>query len=429
VKLVREGHERAFDALVQRYRRPLLRYCRGIGLSDSRAEDVLQLALLNAWLALAGGAEVRDLRPWLYRIAHNGALNALRGPAERHVELSDAVPCTVGSLAEDELDRRIAMCDTLADVAALPPMQRQAILLTAVAGKTHDETAGALGINQDAVRGLLYRARTTLRSAAAVTPQPLLGWASGGAGSTTERLCELSAGGGALSLTAALVKGAAVAVTAGALLGGAAVVRLHAAHRARASSSRPRVSVVASLRGDGASAAAGGVAASASIASGTDASVQPADRGARPGAYVLRRAVRPLSTADPRRTPSQGVALPPRGALAAPDAEHRGGVASPIAQERIQRAAETEAAMSSPDEPGDARGAGSSGSSGDQAAPASSTSPARERDGSDGGGPGEDGSGPGQSPSSGALGEAPREAQHAGSRDSSGASEAPVGTG
>jgi RNA polymerase sigma factor (sigma-70 family) len=423
VRLVREGDERAFDALVNRYRRPLLRYCRGIGLSESRAEDVLQLALLNAWLALAGGAEVRDLRPWLYRIAHNGALNALRGTAERHVELTDAVPCTVGSLAEDELDRRIAMCDALADVAALPPMQRQAILLTAVAGKTHDETAGALGINQDAVRGLLYRARTSLRSAAAVTPQPLLGWASGGAGSTTERLCELSAGGGALSLTAALAKGAAVAVTAGALLGGAAVVRLHAAHRARASSSRPHVSVVASLRGDRASAAG------ASIASKSDSSGQPADRGARTGAYVLRRAVRPLSTADPLRTPSQGLALQPRGALAGPDAARHGGVASLIARERIQRAADTEAAMSSPGEPGDARGAGSSGSSGDQAAPASSTSPAREGDGSGGGGPGANGSGPGQSPASGAPGEAPHEARHAGSRDSSGASEAPVGTG
>jgi RNA polymerase sigma factor (sigma-70 family) len=419
---VREGHERAFDALVNRYRRPLLRYCRGIGLSDSRAEDVLQLALLNAWLALAGGAEVHELRPWLYRIAHNGALNALRGPAERHVELTDAVSCTVGSLAEDELDRRIAMCDALADVAALPPMQRQAILLTAVAGKSHDEAAGALGINQDAVRGLLYRARTTLRSAAAVTPQPLLGWASGGAGSTTERLCELSAGGGALSVTAALVKGAAVAVTAGALLGGAAVVRLHAAHRARASSSRPRVSVVASLRGDRAPAAAGGAAASAST---TDASVQSADRGARRGAYVLRRAVRPLSTADP----SQGVALQPRGVLAGPDAEHHGGVASPIARERIQRTAEHEAAMSSPDEPGDARGAGWSGSTGDQAAPASSTSPTREGHGSDRGGPREDGSGPSQSPASGAPGGAPHEARHAGSRDSSGASEAPVATG
>src|SRR6202000_762309 len=69
VALARDGHERAFEALVQRYRRPLLRYCRSLRLSDTRAEDVLQQALLRAWLALSGGTEVRDVRPWLYPIA------------------------------------------------------------------------------------------------------------------------------------------------------------------------------------------------------------------------------------------------------------------------------------------------------------------------------------------------------------------------
>ena len=429
-RLVREGHERAFEALVHRYHRPLLRYCRRIGLSDSRAEDVLQLAFLNVWLALAGGAEVRDLRPWFYRIVHNGALNAIRSPAERNVELSDAVPCTVGSLAEDELDRRIAVCDAMADVAALPPMQRQAIILTAVAGKTHDEAAGALGINQDAVRGLLYRARTTLRGAAAVSAQPLLGWASGGSGSvgsTTERLCELSAGGGSLGLTAALVKGAAVAVTAGALLGGAAVARHHAAHRAHDSGGRLSVSAVASLRGDRTPAAGVGVAASALTASEVDASVQSADRGAGAGAHVLRLAVRPLPRADPHRSPSQGAARQPHGALAGPDAERHRSIAQPIAQERIQRSEESEAAMSAPGGRGDSRGAGSSGRSGDQLAPGSST--VREGDGSGGGSSGAESSGPSQSPAWGAPDEAPHEARHAGSGDSSGASEAQPGTG
>ena len=74
--LVGKGHERAFETLVKRYRAPLLRYCRRMRISDSCAEDVVQHALLEAWLALAGGTEVRDLRPWLYRIVHNRALNA-----------------------------------------------------------------------------------------------------------------------------------------------------------------------------------------------------------------------------------------------------------------------------------------------------------------------------------------------------------------
>ena len=48
-------------------------------LGEARAEDVVQQALLAAWAALRRGDDVRDLRPWLHRIVHNTALNALRG--------------------------------------------------------------------------------------------------------------------------------------------------------------------------------------------------------------------------------------------------------------------------------------------------------------------------------------------------------------
>jgi RNA polymerase sigma factor (sigma-70 family) len=227
--LVRDGHERAFEALVQRYRRPLLRYCRHMGLSDARAEDVLQQALLQAWLALARGSDVRELKPWLYRIVHNAAINAVRGASERpHSELTDALRTGTVALGESELERRIAVRDALGDVAALPSMQRQAIFLTAFDGQSHDEVASALGISHGALRGLLYRARSTLRSAAAaLTPPPLLAWASGGGGPggpTAERLAELTASAGGAGMAGLMVKGAVVAVSAGALVTGASVV-------------------------------------------------------------------------------------------------------------------------------------------------------------------------------------------------------------
>src|ERR1700724_533965 len=64
--LVRQGHERAFEAIVHRYRKPLLGYCRRLRLEDARAEDIVQLALLKTWIAVREGAEVRDLQAWLY---------------------------------------------------------------------------------------------------------------------------------------------------------------------------------------------------------------------------------------------------------------------------------------------------------------------------------------------------------------------------
>jgi RNA polymerase sigma factor (sigma-70 family) len=242
VDLVRRGHKRAFEVLVQRYRRPLLRYCGRMGLVDARAEDVLQQSLLQAWLALERGVEVRDPRPWLYRIVHNTAVNHVRSSREDLTLLADAPGVRASSTpAESELERRSAVRDTLTDVAALPQMQREAILLSAVAGQSHEEVASVLGVTNGAVRGLLYRARATLRAAAAaITPQPLINWACsvGGPGPAADRLAEVSASAGAAGMAGVLVKGAAVAVTAAAVVAGAAVTH----HRSPAH--RPNVAAV-----------------------------------------------------------------------------------------------------------------------------------------------------------------------------------------
>ena len=226
---------------MHRYRRQLLRYCRrSMRLSEERAEDVLQHALLQAWLALTGGIQVLELKPWLYRIVHNAAVNLMRSSSENVTELTDAMHARTTGAVESDLDRKIAVHEALSDVAALPQMQRQAIFLTAVDGQTHEEVAEALGITHGAVRGLLHRARRTLRSAAAaITPQSLIQWASGGAGASapsSERLAELSVSGGAIGMTGVLAKGAAIAVTAGALVTGAAAVHghRHAADRSHA---------------------------------------------------------------------------------------------------------------------------------------------------------------------------------------------------
>lgn len=228
--LVAQGHERAFEALVHRYRRPLLRYCRRMGLSDSRAEDVLQQSLLKAWQALSEGGQVRELRPWLYRIVHNATVNAMTRGGQPHVELSDAV-----AAPDADPGARLAAREALGEVARLPDLQRDALVMSAIAGCDHDEVASALGVSNGAVRGLLYRARTTLRSAAAaLTPQGLLGWiARGEAVPGAERPAELAAGAAGAGMASGLIKGALLAATAGVLATGAAVVHDRSAHHAR----------------------------------------------------------------------------------------------------------------------------------------------------------------------------------------------------
>lgn len=230
LRLVREGHERAFEALVNRYRKPLLNYCRRLSLPEARTEDVLQQALLKTWIALRDGAEVRDIKAWLYRVVHNAAVNAVRDAAHDRERVADPTLRIEGGHAD--IERGLIVREALAEVAALPPLQREVIVRTAVGGYSHEQVASDLGLSDGAVRGLLYRARTTLRTATTVlTPPQLLIWLAGradqGAG-PPERLGELAAGSGTVGIGGLLLKGGVAAITAGTLITGAAVVQLQA---------------------------------------------------------------------------------------------------------------------------------------------------------------------------------------------------------
>src|SRR4051795_7708595 len=222
VELAREGHERAFEAIVERHRKPLLRAARRV-LPEGRAEDALQQALLAAWTALQRGDEVRELRPWLYRIVHHTALNALRVSGYDYAELHEAA--RIADTGEDELERRAVVRQTLASLAALPDRQREALIRTAVSGDSQEEVARDLGLTDNALRQLVHRARMSMRAAAtALTPMPLVTAAASGSargGSLVERVSELVAGGGA-SVT--LAKAGTVAVLAGSALSGPAIV-------------------------------------------------------------------------------------------------------------------------------------------------------------------------------------------------------------
>ncbi len=71
LELVGEGQERAFEVIVERYRRPLLGFCRRF-LPEARAEDAVQQTFLNAWSSFQRGMEVEEVRPWLYRAHPTG---------------------------------------------------------------------------------------------------------------------------------------------------------------------------------------------------------------------------------------------------------------------------------------------------------------------------------------------------------------------
>jgi RNA polymerase sigma factor (sigma-70 family) len=230
VELAREGHERAFEAIVERYRRPLHRYIRRM-LPSARVEDVLQTSFMNAWTSLRDGAEVRDLRPWLYRITHNAAVNTLKRAGYDFEELSESL--SGGETTEGDAERRAVMRETLASLAALPERQRRALLETAIEGRNPYDVAREMGMSDGAFRQLVFRARATMRAAAtAVTPMPVVLWAAGmnaGAGGdvTATRIAELAGGAGGAGIAATVGKTGVAVVAAGALVAGGTGVVVH----------------------------------------------------------------------------------------------------------------------------------------------------------------------------------------------------------
>jgi len=230
VGLARAGHDRAFVAIVERYNRQLVGFARRLGPA-SRAEDVVQQAFLSAFTALQAGAEVQHLRGWLHQIVRNAAIKAAaRAPSEW--ELSDDV--IAADNPEEEVERRLFARSMLTEVARLPERQRDALLET-VQGHSRSEVALSMGLSEGAVRQLVHRARTSLRTVVtAITPYPLVIWAAGARSAPgANRMAEMTLAAGSASAGGLALKAGAVVVATGMLATGIVVshTRLQPSHR------------------------------------------------------------------------------------------------------------------------------------------------------------------------------------------------------
>jgi RNA polymerase sigma-70 factor (TIGR02960 family) len=188
LRRARDGDEQAFRELTDPHRRELQVHCYRILGSLTDAEDMLQETLLAAWRGLADFRERVSLRSWLYRIATNRCLNALRAagrrvPAEPVPPFRPPEPTRRGeatwlqpypdillegipdSAPGPEARYQAAEAVELAFVAALqrmPPRQAATLLLRDVLGFTADEVAGMLNASTTVIKGVLQRARASL---------------------------------------------------------------------------------------------------------------------------------------------------------------------------------------------------------------------------------------------------------------------------
>jgi RNA polymerase sigma factor (sigma-70 family) len=170
-----EGRER-FLALVAEVRPELHRYCARMLGSVADAEDVVQDTLARAFYALAGLPQLPPLKPWLFRIAHNRAVDLLRSYEVRMLEPLQAEHehFTESLSPEDALAREQATALAITRFSELAPQQRSAVILKDVLGHSNEEIAELLELSVPAVKAALHRGRKRLAELALEAPPTAL---------------------------------------------------------------------------------------------------------------------------------------------------------------------------------------------------------------------------------------------------------------
>lgn len=155
----------ALLAQANELRPELHRYCARLMGSIFEGEDVVQDALVRAMVALQDLHEVPAVRPWLFRIAHNRALDLLRSRQTRFAEPIEAASDVADAASPDPTEtlmRREAVETAISRFLELGVTQRSIVILKDVLGEPLSEIAALLDLSIDAVKGHLARGRARL---------------------------------------------------------------------------------------------------------------------------------------------------------------------------------------------------------------------------------------------------------------------------
>lgn len=166
-----------FERLLAELRPRLHRYCARMTGSVIDGEDVLQETLVKAIEAFPHTGPLANVEGWLFRIAHNAALDFLRRRARREgVQDGDEALETIAD-PDSEIERRQAAAASLRTLMRLPVAQRSSVILMDVLGHSLEEISEVLESTVPAVKANLHRGRQRLVELAAEPddrPPPVL---------------------------------------------------------------------------------------------------------------------------------------------------------------------------------------------------------------------------------------------------------------
>ena len=173
---VKEGDELSFELLLRRYRTPLVNFLNRMVRDSGLAEDLAQEVFMRVYRARKEYEPSAKFTTWLFRIATNLALNALRDGRHRLMEVSIDQKMDDGEQEQARVDvadktpnieHRLLQQDRAAvirnAVELLPEKQRAAVLLHKYVELDYVEIARTLECSESALKSLLFRAYETLR--------------------------------------------------------------------------------------------------------------------------------------------------------------------------------------------------------------------------------------------------------------------------
>ncbi|TML01284.1 MAG: sigma-70 family RNA polymerase sigma factor, partial [Actinobacteria bacterium] len=157
------GDEQAFAELYDRHASGLLTFATQYVGDRAAAEDVVQQTYMAAYRVLSEGTDLEHPRAWLYHVARNNALTAIRDRGPASVDADLAADLQDGAAAVPvQVERREALQAVVSDIVALPPEQRAALALYELGDLSQAEIADALGCKPAKVRALVFQARSSL---------------------------------------------------------------------------------------------------------------------------------------------------------------------------------------------------------------------------------------------------------------------------
>jgi RNA polymerase sigma factor (sigma-70 family) len=160
--LAGSGSDPAFAMLYRRYDGALHGYSLSIVRNADDARDVLQSAWMKALVALRAQSRKAPVRPWLFRIVHNEAIDLLRRRRGDDEPLVDSERLRGSAGADEEVVGRERMAEVVADLHALPEGQRAALVMREWADLEYADIALALATSEGNARQLVFTARSGL---------------------------------------------------------------------------------------------------------------------------------------------------------------------------------------------------------------------------------------------------------------------------